>query len=98
MASMTVQRSENFRIGKVFGDTFSVIGRNLGLWIGLAVLFSALPTLILQFLIFQPMLGAALSDPNVAMTDPGYGVENGYGQPGERPGFPCAVGTAAIVA
>ena len=71
MASMTVQRSENFRIGKVFGDTFSVIGRNLGLWIGLAVLFSALPTLILQFLILQPMLGAALTDPNMAMTDPG---------------------------
>jgi hypothetical protein len=71
MASMTVQRSENFRIGKVFGDTFSVIGRNLGLWVGLAVLFSALPTLILQFLILQPMLGVALTDPNVAMTDPG---------------------------
>jgi len=71
MASMTVQRSENFRIGKVFGDTFSVVGRKLDLWIGLAALFSALPTLILQFLILQPMLGAALTDPNMAMTDPG---------------------------
>ena len=57
MASMTVQRSEKFRIGKVFSDTFSVIGRNLGLWIGLALLFSALPTLILQFLIWSRCSG-----------------------------------------
>jgi hypothetical protein len=72
MASTAVQRSENFRIGKVFGDTFSVIGRNLGLWIGLALIFSALPSLILQFLIIQPMIGSALTDPNAVMGDPNF--------------------------
>ena len=98
MASMTVQRPEKFRIGKVFGDTFSVIGRNLGLWIGLAALFSALPTLILQFLILQPMLGAALTDPNVAMTDPSMVWKTLRSAWSRGSDLPCAVGAAAVVA
>lgn len=48
MTSTTLFRPEKFQIGRVFNTSFAVIGRNAGLCLGLAALFSALPTLILD--------------------------------------------------
>ncbi|RWK80373.1 MAG: hypothetical protein EOR45_32225, partial [Mesorhizobium sp.] len=39
---------DKFRIGRVFNDSFAVIGRNAVLCLGLAALFSGLPTLVFQ--------------------------------------------------
>jgi hypothetical protein len=41
-----------FRIGKVFGSIFAVIGRNIWLWLGLTVILMVLPALLLQFVVF----------------------------------------------
>ncbi|MDW6023989.1 hypothetical protein SAZ10_19775 [Mesorhizobium sp. BAC0120] len=71
MAVATSQIGSRFEIGKVFGTTFAVIGRNIGLWIGLAVIFSGIPTLILQFLIWNRLNGIAATDPNTLQADPG---------------------------
>jgi len=48
MTSTTLTRPEKFQIGRVFNNTFSVIGRNIGLYVGLAALFSGLPALVAQ--------------------------------------------------
>ncbi|MGX8007972.1 hypothetical protein ACVDG8_002680 [Mesorhizobium sp. ORM8.1] len=45
MASIT-NSSDRFRIGRVFNDSFAVIGRNLALCLGLGVAFHALPRFI----------------------------------------------------
>jgi hypothetical protein len=64
MASVTLERPDKFRIGRVFNDSFAVIGRNPLLCLGLAVLFSGLPALVLQ-LWNQARLGdLTLGDPN----------------------------------
>lgn len=49
----------SFDQGRVFGRTFSIIGRNIGLWLGLAVIFSALPSLALELLIERRLPGEA---------------------------------------
>ncbi|MER8633106.1 hypothetical protein NKH55_25565 [Mesorhizobium opportunistum] len=48
MTSTTLARREKFDIGRVFNNTFAVIGRNIGLCIGLAAVFSGLPNLVSQ--------------------------------------------------
>jgi hypothetical protein len=48
MTMASFDRPAAFRIGRVFGDTFSVLGRNLGLCIGLAAIFSGIPTFLYQ--------------------------------------------------
>ena len=48
MSMASYDRPAAFRIGRVFGDTFSVLGRNLGLCIGLAAIFSGIPTFLYQ--------------------------------------------------
>ncbi|RWH79235.1 MAG: hypothetical protein EOQ86_15210 [Mesorhizobium sp.] len=48
MSSVTLERPDKFRIGRVFNDSFAVIGRNAVLCLGLAALFSGLPTLVFQ--------------------------------------------------
>ena len=48
MTMASFDRPAAFRIGRVFGDTFSVLGRNLGLCIGLAAIFSGIPTFFYQ--------------------------------------------------
>ncbi len=48
MSMASYDRPAAFRIGRVFGDTFSVLGRNLGLCIGLAVIFSGIPSFLYQ--------------------------------------------------
>ena len=65
-----VQMGGRFEIGRAFSNTFSVIGRNIGLWLTLAVIFSAIPGIILQLLILAPLTGSALTDPTQAMSDP----------------------------
>ncbi|PBC00793.1 hypothetical protein CK220_29490 [Mesorhizobium sp. WSM3860] len=50
MTSAELARPESFQIGRVFNNTFSVIGRNIGLCVGLALLFSGLPQLVTQLL------------------------------------------------
>ena len=54
MAAAALERPDRFRIGKVFNDTFAVIGRNPLLCLGLAVLFSGLPTLVFELWV-QPL-------------------------------------------
>lgn len=43
MASVATDRPDRLRIGRVFGDSFAVVGRNPTLCIGLGVAFHALP-------------------------------------------------------
>jgi hypothetical protein len=70
MVIATSQIGGRFEIGKVFGTTFSVIGRNIGLWVGLAVIFSGIPTLVLQFLIWNSFNGVAATDPSMLPANP----------------------------
>lgn len=51
MTVASYDRPAIFRIGRVFGDTFNVFGRNFGLYIGLSLIFSGLPTFIYQLVI-----------------------------------------------
>lgn len=51
MSVASYDRPAVFRIGRVFGDTFNVLGRNFGLYIGLALIFSGIPTFLFQFLV-----------------------------------------------
>jgi len=47
-------------------------GRNIGLWLGLALIFSAIPTLVLQYVILSPPTGGGdLTDPNL-LADPSF--------------------------
>jgi hypothetical protein len=69
MAIATSQIGSKFEIGKVFGTTFAVIGRNIGLWVGLALIFSGIPTLVLQFLIWNPLNGVVAIDPDTIPAD-----------------------------
>lgn len=69
---MTVvpQAAGGFQIGKVINDTFAVTGRNVGLWVVLALIFSAVPAIILQLAIVAPLTGSLttagpLTDPNM---------------------------------
>jgi len=64
------QAQGKFDIGRVFSSTFAVIGRNIGLWIGLAVIFSAIPSLVLQYLILAPLTGGIVAEQAVA--DPSF--------------------------
>src|SRR4051812_6806371 len=43
--------STNFEMGRVFGRTFEVIGRNIALYLALAVVLVGLPTLVIQLLV-----------------------------------------------
>ncbi|MES0069123.1 hypothetical protein NKJ73_25430 [Mesorhizobium sp. M0074] len=43
MASITLDQPNTFRIGRVFGASFAVIGRNPGLYLGACPDFFALP-------------------------------------------------------
>lgn len=49
MASIASERSEKFRIGRVFSNTFSVIGRSFGPLAVIVGLFTALPALIYNY-------------------------------------------------
>ncbi len=53
MASTTSGLADRFRIGRVFHDSFAVIGRNPVLCVGLALIFSGLPRFAIQFLVLK---------------------------------------------
>lgn len=72
--AVTSQAGGRFEIGRALNDTFSVVRRNLGVWAGLAIIFAAIPTLVLQFLILRPLGG--VTDPETAMADPNLTMGN----------------------
>lgn len=51
MSVASYDRPAIFRIGRVFGDTFNVFGRNFGLYIGLSLIFAGIPNFLYQLLI-----------------------------------------------
>ena len=69
MTTATLGQPGRFEIGRVFNNTFGVIGRNIGLCVGLAALFSGLPAFLIR-LWQQPQLDAMLRHDPAAMPDP----------------------------
>jgi hypothetical protein len=69
MTSTTLARLDKFQIGRVFNNTFAVIGRNIGLCIGLAALFSGLPAILIR-LWTQLRIDAVLQGNPGAVADP----------------------------
>ncbi|RRI01307.1 hypothetical protein EH240_14870 [Mesorhizobium tamadayense] len=71
MTIATLGRSGRFEIGRVFNSTFGVITRNIGLCVGLALLFSGLPTFLFQ-LWNEARMGklAGVDSSNIALADP----------------------------
>ncbi len=65
---MAMERPEKFQIGRVFNNCFAVIGRNIGLFLGLALLFSGLPALIFR-LWSESRIAAMLKVDPKALTD-----------------------------
>ena len=63
--TMVPQAGGRFQIGRVLSDTFAVFGRNVGLWLILALIFSAVPAIVLQLLILQPLSGG-LASPDIS--------------------------------
>jgi hypothetical protein len=72
MSMASYDRPAAFRIGRVFGDTFSVLGRNFGLCIGLAVIFSGIPTFLYQLWTGAQVDAALLSAETGAMPPPAF--------------------------
>ncbi|MBZ9869016.1 hypothetical protein LB515_26880 [Mesorhizobium sp. CA15] len=77
MTTATLGRPGRFEIGRVFSNTFGVIGRNLGLCVGLAALFSGLPALLIR-LWTQPQIDAMMQRDPGTMADPGAMFGNSY--------------------
>ena len=67
MASTTLERPDKFRIGRVFNDSFAVISRNIVLCLGLAVLFSGLPTLLYQLWVWNWATGTETGAPEFSV-------------------------------
>jgi len=61
-----VPPSTNFEMGRVFGRTFEVIGRNLGLYLALAIVLVGLPTLVFQLM--MPTTGNQVEMRQMLMT------------------------------
>ncbi|WP_204322808.1 hypothetical protein, partial [Streptococcus pneumoniae] len=57
MATIASDRAERFRIGRVFSNTFSVIGRSLGPIAVIVGLFSTLPALVYNYWNFTRLAG-----------------------------------------
>lgn len=77
MTTATLGRPGRFEIGRVFSSTFGVIGRNIGLCVGLALLFSGLPALLIR-LLTQPHIDAMLQRDPSTMADPSAVFRNSY--------------------
>lgn len=77
MVSTTLERSDKFRIGRVFSNSFAVIGRNPGLLVGLAALFSALPALVLNLWNYSNFANINIASPEtMAVADPSAILRN----------------------
>jgi hypothetical protein len=66
MSSAGYDRPAGYRIGRVLGDTFGVLGRNFGLCFALTVIFSGIPTFAYQLWMGNKIDAAVLA----AETDP----------------------------
>ncbi|TIX22592.1 MAG: hypothetical protein E5V37_30990, partial [Mesorhizobium sp.] len=77
MTTATLGQPGRFEIGRVFSNTFAVIGRNIGLCVGLAALFAGLPTLVIR-MVTQPQIDAILQRDPGAMPDPSAAFRNSY--------------------
>jgi multisubunit Na+/H+ antiporter MnhG subunit len=77
MTSATFARPEKFQIGRVFNNSFSVIGRNIVLTVGLALLFSGLPTVLMQLWTESRMQAILAVDPGAA-ADPAFAFRNSW--------------------
>ncbi len=77
MTTATLRQPGRFEIGRVFNTTFGVITRNIGLCIGLSLLFSGLPSLLIR-LWSQPQIGAMLHHDPGSRADPGAALSNSY--------------------
>jgi hypothetical protein len=77
MTTATLGQPGRFEIGRVFNSTFGVITRNIGLCVGLALLFSGLPALVIRML-QQPQIDAMLHRDPTAMADPNAMLRNSY--------------------
>ena len=66
MTSATFARPEKFQIGRVFNNSFAVIGRNIVLCAGLAFLFSGLPAIIIRLWSESRMQAILQADPGAA--------------------------------
>jgi len=77
MTSATFARPEKFQIGRVFNNSFSVIGRNIVLCVGLAFLFAGLPTILLQLWTESRMQAILALDPGAA-ADPTFALRNSW--------------------
>ncbi|WP_192182694.1 hypothetical protein [Mesorhizobium amorphae] len=75
MTSTTMERPEKFQFGRVFNNTFAVIGRNIGLCIGLALLFSGVPTVVFRLWTESRMQAILQTDPGAA-ADPTFAFGN----------------------
>jgi len=70
MTTVSYDRPATFRIGRVFGDTFNVLGRNLGLCIGLGAIFSGVPTFLYQYFVGSRVEAAIASAESGAAVPP----------------------------
>ncbi|WP_245435088.1 hypothetical protein [Mesorhizobium sp. WSM3879] len=77
MTTATLGRLGRFEIGRVFNSTFAVITRNIGLCVGLGLLFAGLPTLLIR-LWTQPQMEAVMNGDPSAMADPNAMLRNSY--------------------
>jgi uncharacterized membrane protein len=48
MTTVTMGQSGRFEIGRVFNSTFAVIGRNIGLCLGLSAVFAGVPSIVAE--------------------------------------------------
>jgi hypothetical protein len=79
MSSVSYDRPAAFRIGRVFGDTFSVLGRNFGLCVGLAAIFSGVPTFFYQLWAGNQIDPAILSAETGATPPPAFDGASVFG-------------------
>jgi uncharacterized membrane protein len=76
MTSTALERPDKFRIGRVFNDSFAVIGRNAVLCLGLAALFSGLPTLAYQLWALSRLAPITGTDPDASFDSSTFGEPN----------------------
>ena len=77
MTTATLGQPGRFEIGRVLNNSFSVIGRNIGLSVGLAFLFSGIPTIVLQLWTESRMQALLAANPGAA-ADPTFALRNSW--------------------
>lgn len=77
MTTATLGQPGRFEIGRVFNSTFAIIGRNIGLCIGLAALFAGVPALLVSLWTQSQMVAILHGDP-AAMANSDAVFQNSY--------------------